>query len=184
MHLTPTRIVELDHRAFYISRACNRFVFVVASGDGKISAIDREFNVQAVGENWGKMRSISVNSDGTRLAVCHENKLTIANLNGSVIFADNAPPLELDRTWVWNWPQEGFEDCFFAPENDNLWCVSHISGEKVEIQVREPKNWSIIYKIVINDPLGGSEWSFHFVPSRGNAVARSQPLKAIYSKHF
>ena len=56
MYLTPTRIVKLDRRAFYISRACNRFVFVVASGDGKISAIDREFNVKAVGENWGKIR--------------------------------------------------------------------------------------------------------------------------------
>lgn len=170
MHLTPTRIVELDHRAFYISRACNRFVFVVASGDGKISAIDREFNVQAVGENWGKMRSISVNSDGTRLAVCHENKLTIADLNGSVIFAENAPPLELDRTWVWTVPEEGFADCFFELNNDNLWCVAPRSEAQVEIQVRDSISWSITHKILIDDPFYVSSWSFHPVPSHEKTV--------------
>ena len=173
MHLTPARTVELDHRAYYISRACNCFVFVVASRDGKISAIDREFNVQAVGENWGTIRSISVNSDGTRLAVCHENKLTIADLNGSIIFADNAPPLPLNRTW--NWPEEGFEDCFFEPNNDNLWCITPLPSERwkpqFEIQVREPTNWSMTQKMVINDPVGGSEWSFHPVPGRENTVA-------------
>lgn len=177
MLLTPETTVDLEHRAYYLAQALDSSLTVVAS-DSCISLFDRKLQPTPIEAQLGKVRGVSLNPNGSLIAISHEDCLTIGKRSEVPEIVCEAPELEETTGYL----ERGFDDCHFDQQG-HLWCVAPISSSQIEVQRREPDRWSVIARTVFEDPFGYSSSSFSFTPDPdvlGLWVAAGQDGQQVY----
>jgi hypothetical protein len=85
-------------------------------------------------------------------------RLTVIGFDGTTIFRQDAPALPAGSP---EWMMAGYTDCRFDDRGNWLLCAARASEDHIEVQLRETEGWSIVDRIVVADPFGGSAASFH-----------------------
>jgi hypothetical protein len=85
-------------------------------------------------------------------------RLALRRFDGALVFEEDPPRLPEGSP---KWRAPGFLDCCFDVSGAYLLCAVRISEDYIEVQLRETEGWSIVNAIVVADPFGGSEASFH-----------------------
>lgn len=159
MHLKNPKIIELDHRAGFLSGNPGGTGGVAASPEGEISIWD--WNTDVLGgmkSPYKGIRGICIHPS-KELAVVSDGaspEFAVVGFYGDVIFRDSAPSIQGSL-----WQKPGFDACCFDPSGEYLYCAAPLSDEKFEIQLRATRDWTIVDRIQLDDPFEDSRPSLH-----------------------
>jgi hypothetical protein len=160
MNLRPDGRVDLEHRAYFLRPAQPRTVIVAAAEGGVLSIVTLGSATERVDGLPGKIRCVAPHPSDRRLALIDgvTGSLVVQDYAGNRFFDADPPQVDDDAP---NWIKPGFEACLFDDSGELLWLAAPRNGEECEIQLLETAGWSLVARITVEDPFGGSSYSFH-----------------------
>jgi hypothetical protein len=162
MVLKPDGRIDLEHRSYYLDGSPGRSLVVSAAEEGLLSVLSPDLKEAHSYRYPAKILAVSPHPSDRRLAVIGgEGRL------GSLFVhdPDAEPPVEIvpprgsedSPSWI----NSGIEDCHFDDSGAFLWLAAPLNTRQGEILLLETATWSLVARIVVEDPVGWSAWSFH-----------------------
>ena len=158
--LKPNSQIDLEHRAYFLRGSPGQSAVIAAAEDGRCSIVSSEFKEVQSYRQSSTLRAIAAHPVAPWLALVDKGSgwLVVKTISGDQLV--KIPPPQVVGTAP-NWVQQGFGDCFFDESGEFLWLAALRSAEECEISLIETGNWSVVDRVVIQDPFGGSSCSFH-----------------------
>jgi hypothetical protein len=156
--LKPHGKIDLDHRAYFLRGTPAKSGAVAAARGGEFSILTPDWQVVNSSRGPAKIQAVSPQPIDRFFALIEGDagSLVVRSHDGKQLLELSAPDADEDSSDLM---KQGFEDCLFDETGDFLW-LSVLSNE-CEVRLIETKSWSVISSAAIEDPFGGSSYSFH-----------------------
>jgi hypothetical protein len=160
MPTSPSRIVDLNHRALHVRSAPSQSLCVAASDQGALTIVDVDSGRTGSIAGLPKLRDVYPHPSRQLIALIDDEvgSLSVVDFAGSRLLEQEAPRL---RKRTPSGLRPGFDGCFFDQAGDYLWTVARVSPETVLVQLRETEHWSVVGSVDVEDPFEESHCSFH-----------------------
>ncbi|NJM52604.1 MAG: hypothetical protein HC846_03915, partial [Blastocatellia bacterium] len=161
MQLKEYKVYDLNHRCEELDG--QNSIVIAVSNDKEITIIDLQNSFRNTLKFDARVYGVSCleSKEIISLIDSKTGNLVIADFQGQVLFSEYSPKSETQS-------QNSFITTYF--DEKYLWSIAALSYSKVEIQLRQTDNFSIINKYELEDPFGDSNFDF-FPTNNSNQVA-------------
>lgn len=158
--LKPNGKIDLEHRVWFLRGAPQQAVVIAAGDDGHYSVLSSDFREVRSHFHSTTLRATSLHPTSPWLAMVDKGSgsLVVQTIDGGQLVDISPPEVPVAEP---DWIEPGFEDCRFDESGEFLWLAATRSVEEHEVSLIETANWSVVDRIIVNDPFGGGSCSFH-----------------------
>lgn len=158
MQLRNNFICKLKHRSFFLRGKNYPISAELENKEFIITNLDETYSNLVIRAASIYEISFLVSKEIISLIDPKTGNLVIVDFQGNILFWEEPPKLAI------NYPdtaRNSFLSTYFDKNEKYLWCVSTLPFSKVEIQLRQIKDYSVISRYAMEDPFGDSHFSFY-----------------------
>ena len=160
MKVQPTHYHSIGHRNYHYRVDTQRFGVIATDVEKNVTYVDDQRVVHSIPGNWGRLYTPAIldqHQDQQRLAITHQNGLSVVDPGGEIIFECEVPESESrdpsHRCY--------FGGCHFDPQLKELWLTAPLSPEQYELMILDTKTWKFVHRLVVDDLFSGSDQTFY-----------------------
>lgn len=160
MLLKPHGRIDLEHRAFHVRATSAGSAVVAGMNDSRLTIIGPDFGTTQSLELPSTVRAISLHPSKPLLGWVSRKSglLTVQKLDGEPVAEIASPRIGPGSS---KWITQSFDDCCFDESGKFLWLVASLSDEKMEVQLRRTRDWSIVANTMIQTEGNADSGSFY-----------------------